>query len=258
MESIHLRIVRSLQMRLVDASFFERTGICMRNPFRHLKKQDWLLWSVSVVVVAASNLLTGEIQIVTLCATVIGVTALIFIAKGDVWGQILTVVFSILYAAASWQFRYYGEMITYLGMTMPIAVLSVVSWIRHPYEQGGSEVEIHKLTKLQTGLMWILTAAVTAGFFFVLQALDTPNLAVSTVSIATSFLASYLMLFRNSYYALAYAANDVVLIVLWILASMEQISYVPMIVCFGMFLINDFYGFFSWKVREKKQRTSKK
>ena len=147
-------------------------------------------------------------------------------------------------------------MITYLGMTMPIAVLSIVSWIRHPYAKGGSEVKIHKLTKLQTGVMWLLTAVVTAIFFFILQALHTPNLAVSTISIATSFLASYLMLFRNSYYALAYAANDIVLIVLWILASLTQISYVPMVICFSIFLLNDIYGFFSWKLREKRQKQS--
>ena len=93
-------------------------------------------------------------------------------------------------------------------------------------------------------------------FFFILQALGTPNLAVSTISIATSFLASYLMLFRNSYYALAYAANDIVLIVLWILASLTQISYVPMVICFSIFLLNDIYGFFSWKLREKRQKQS--
>ena len=225
----------------------------MQNPFENFKKHDWVIWILSVIIVATSNILTGEIQIFTLCATVIGVTALIFVAKGNVWGQILTVIFSILYAIASLQFQYYGEMITYLGMTMPIAALSIVSWIRHPYEKGGSEVEIHKLTKLQTGVMWLLTAVVTTVFFFILQALHTPNLAVSTISIATSFLASYLMLFRNSYYALAYAANDIVLIVLWILASLTQISYVPMVICFSIFLLNDIYGFFSWKLREKRQ-----
>ena len=117
-------------------------------------------------------------------------------------------------------------------------------------------MKIHKLTKLQTGVMWLLTAVVTAIFFFILQALHTPNLAVSTISIATSFLASYLMLFRNSYYALAYAANDIVLIVLWILASLTQISYVPMVICFSIFLLNDIYGFFSWKLREKRQKQS--
>ncbi len=226
----------------------------MRNPFQNFKKYEWVIWILSVLIVAVSNVLTGEVQIFTLCATVIGVTALIFVAKGDVWGQILTVVFSILYAISSLQFRYYGEMITYLGMTAPIAVLSIVSWIRHPYQKGGSEVKIHKLSKLQTWVMWILTIVTTIGFFFILRALDTPNLAVSTISIATSFLASYLMLFRNSYYALAYAANDIVLIILWILASLEEISYVPMIVCFSIFLFNDIYGFFSWKLREKKQK----
>ena len=226
----------------------------MQNPFQNFKKHDWVIWILSVIIVTTSNILTGEIQIFTLCATVIGVTALIFVAKGNVWGQILTVIFSILYAIASLQFQYYGEMITYLGMTMPIAVLSIVSWIRHPYEKGGSEVKIHKLTKLQTGVMWLLTAVVTAIFFFILQARGTPNLAVSTISIATSFLASYLMLFRNSYYALAYAANDIVLIVLWILASLTQISYVPMVICFSIFLLNDIYGFFSWKLREKRQK----
>lgn len=146
----------------------------MQNPFQNFKKHDWVIWILSVIIVATSNILTGEIQIFTLCATVIGVTALIFVAKGNVWGQILTVIFSILYAIASLQFQYYGEMITYLGMTMPIAVLSIVSWIRHPYAKGGSEVKIHKLTKLQTGVMWLLTAVVTAIFSLFFRRLVLP------------------------------------------------------------------------------------
>ena len=84
------------------------------NPFANLKKREWCLWIVSMLVVAASNLLTGETEPVTLAATLIGVTALIFVARGDVWGQVLTVIFSLLYAVVSWEFRYYGEMITYL------------------------------------------------------------------------------------------------------------------------------------------------
>ncbi len=227
--------------------------IYMKNPFSGLKKREWCLWIASVLVVAASNFLTGETNPVLLTATLIGVTALIFVARGDVWGQILTVVFSVLYAAASYTFRYYGEMITYLGMTAPIAVLSIVTWLRHPVEKGKNEVKIHRLSPWETALMFTLTVAVTGIFYFVLKAFDTPNLAVSTVSIATSFLASYLMLYRNSYYALAYAANDVVLMILWVLASMQDITYLPMIVCFGMFLINDFYGFLSWKLREREQ-----
>ena len=51
---------------------------------------------------------------------------------------------------------------------------------------------------------------------------------------------------RSAAYGLAYAANDVVLLVLWILASVGERAYVPMVVCFFMFLCNDLYGFFNW------------
>ena len=139
-------------------------------------------------------------------------------------------------------------------MTLPIAVMSVVSWLRHPYEKGKSEVKIHILTFFEKVLMIISTLAVTAFFYYILKWLDTPNLVVSTVSITTSFLASYLMFYRNSFYAVAYAANDVVLIILWILASIEDFSYFPMIICFLMFFVNDMYAFVLWKMREKKQK----
>lgn len=224
-----------------------------QNPFCNLTKQEWLLWLGSLIIVGISNLLAGQVHPSTFLGTLVGVTALIFVAKGNVWGQILTVAFSILYAITSYEFCYWGEMITYLGMTMPIALLSVVSWLRHPFEKGKNEVKIHKLTRRQLGIMWTSTMAVTLLFYWILRAFATPNLFVSTISITTSFLASYLMLYRNSWYAVAYAANDIVLVILWILASLENFAYFPMVICFFMFFLNDIYGFVSWKLREKKQ-----
>ena len=43
-------------------------------------------------------------------------------------------------------------------------------------------------------------------------------------------------------------------ILLWVLAALEEPAYAPMIVCFSMFLVNDLYGFISWKAREVRQR----
>lgn len=225
----------------------------MRKSLENLEKRDWILWGISMVMVVVSNLLTGTVDLVNLAATVIGVTALIFVAKGDVLGQVLTFVFAVLYSITSWRFRYYGEILTYLGMSAPIALLSVVSWLKNPYEKGKVEVKIQRLNRKQTVLLWGLTIMVTGVFGWMLYLLDTPNLLFSTISISTSFLASALMFFRNSNYALAYGANDVVLIILWVLASMENITYLPMVVCFTMFLINDLYGYFSWRKRESSQ-----
>ena len=225
----------------------------LKNPFSELKKHEWILWSISMTVVLVSNFVSKDIQPVTLLATLIGVTALIFVAKGNVWGQIFTVVFSVLYSITSFEFRYYGEIITYLGMSAPIAALSVISWLRNPYKKGKNEVKIRHLKARDVALCVVLTLSVTVAFYFILSALGTPNLLVSTVSITTSFLASYLMFMRNSYYAIAYAANDIALVTLWILATFESLSYLPMVACFAIFLVNDIYGFASWKIREKKQ-----
>ncbi len=225
----------------------------MKNPFRDLTKFEFLLWIISVVVVCFSFLFPAEKDYLTLIASLIGVTALIFVAKGYVLGQVLSVVFAVFYGIISFYFRYYGEVITYLCMTTPIAIMAVISWIRHPY-QDTKEVEVNKMTKSQCVVMWVLAIAVTALLYFILKALNTANLLFSTISVTTSFLASYMTFMRSPYYGIGYAANDIVLIVLWVLASIVNPSYIPMILCFVMFLVNDIYGFYNWRRIKKRQK----
>ena len=166
------------------------------------------------------------------------------------------IVFSILYGIISFSFAYYGEMITYLGMTAPMALFALISWLRNPYNGNRSEVKVNHLDKKELILMAVLTLAVTILFYFVLKALHTMNLIPSTISVTTSFLAVYLTFRRSAFYALGYAANDIVLIFLWVMAAKEEPAYFSVVVCFIIFLINDFYGFINWKrmyLRQQKQ-----
>ncbi len=226
----------------------------LKNPFKDLTKFELLLWLVSVSVIIISFVISGGDDILTIIASLIGVTALIFVAKGYVLGQVLTVVFAVFYGIISFYFKYYGEMITYLCMTGPIAVMAVVSWIKNPYK-GTKEVKVSHITRKQVITMSALAIVVTIAFYFILNFLGNANLIVSTFSITTSFVASYLTFLRSPYYALAYSANDIVLIVLWTLATIENISYLPMILCFVMFLANDIYGYINWRrmrIRQEK------
>ena len=231
---------------------FERRDI-LNDPIKTLTKMDRLLWICSLAAVFISNILPGHLDILTLAAALIGVTSLIFAAKGNVWAQILMIVFSILYGIISYRFRYWGEMVTYLGMTLPMAVWSMITWIRNPSADNGSEVEIQRLNRKHIGGLVIFTAAVTVVFYYILKSLGTPNMVFSNISVTTSFLAASLTMLRSSYYALGYAANDIVLIVLWILASLKDPAYIPVVVNFSIFFLNDMYGFISWKKREIRQ-----
>lgn len=228
----------------------------MYNPFKGLKRREWVLYIISLIIAVGSNLLVPDISVVAVAATAVGMTALILLARGDTWGQIMVVVFSFLYAVESWEFHYYGELITYLGMTMPIAALSVYQWVSHPYEEAEHEVAVQKMTPKLLATCIALAIVVTVVFYFVLGYFNTPNLVISTISVTTSVTAAYLMFIRNKYYAIAYASNDVVLIVLWILASIEDLNYLPMVCNFAMFLANDIYGYVCWRIREKEQLKS--
>lgn len=225
----------------------------MNNPIKTLSKKEWILWIGSLIIVLISNVVTDDFNMLTLVAALIGVTSLIFAAKGNVWAQILMIVFSIIYGIISFRFRYWGEMITYLGMTMPMSVWSTITWLKNPSKENGNEVEIQKLEKKHIVGLVVCGILVTVFFYWILDMLNTPNIVFSTISIITSFIATSLTMLRSSYYAVGYAANDVVLIVLWVLASLENPVYIPVVVNFSIFLFNDLYGFVSWKKRELKQ-----
>lgn len=224
----------------------------IHNYFKDLSKFERTLWIISIITVSFSFLFSNGSWL-NFIASLIGVTALIFVAKGYVIGQILSVIFAIFYGYISFHFRYYGELITYMCMTAPIALAAVVSWAKNPY-MDTQEVTVDRLSKKQIVTVSVLSIIVTVLFYFVLKYFDTANLIFSTISVTTSFLAVSFTYLRSPFYALAYSANDIVLIVLWTLATAEDIKYLPMIFCFIMFLVNDLYGYYNWKRIEKRQK----
>lgn len=227
--------------------------LLMKKLFGLFNIFDVILWACSVAAIALAFGLSDSRDYTTLASSLTGVTALLFIVKGHVLGQFLTVAFAVVYGVVSYFFKYYGEMITYLGMSAPAAVMCIISWLKHPYKQR-TRVEISRLGKSKAIALPFLTAAVTVAFYFILRALGTANLAVSTVSVATSFFAAYLTFFRSPLYGLAYSCNDIVLIAMWVLAAINDAAYIPMIICFSLFLIYDIYGSINWSRMRKAQK----
>ncbi|MBQ2974167.1 MAG: nicotinamide mononucleotide transporter [Clostridia bacterium] len=228
--------------------------IMIKKLSNYFTKTEMILWSVSAVLIILSFILFDRKNYLTLAASLIGVTSLIFNAKGNPFGQLLMIIFSILYGIISYSFAYYGEMITYLGMTGPMALFALISWLRNPYMGKKSEVAVNRLKGNELTFMAVLTAVVTVIFYYILEYFGTANIIPSTVSVTTSFAAVYLTFRRSAYYAIAYAANDIILIILWILASMHDISYISVIICFIVFLVNDLYGFISWRKMSERQQ----
>lgn len=219
----------------------------------YFSKGELILWLSSVTLIIGCFLIFDRTNYITLINSLIGATSLIFIAKGNPVGQGLTIVFSLLYGYISYSCAYYGEMFTYLGMTAPMAVISLISWLKNPYQDSKSEVQVNRLKRSEIVFAFALSSVIMVVFYFILKAFNTANLLISTFSVFTSFLAVYLTFRRSSYYALAYATNDIVLIIMWSLAIIKDISYISVVICFVMFLANDLYGFYNWNRMYRRQ-----
>ena len=221
----------------------------MTNPFKLFEKRDWVLWITSMVIVGASNIFSPDTNWLTLITTLLGVTTLILEAKGHILCPVIMIVFCLMYAAIAFQYHYWGEMMTFLGMSVPMAAWALVTWLRNPSKREG-EVQVRTLSKKSCLAVVLASVPVTAVFGLFLWKLNTPNLAVSTISVTTRFLGAAFTVLRSPLYALGYSLNDIILIVLWILASLTDPKYIPVVVEFMIFLVNDLYGFYSWRLRE--------
>lgn len=225
-----------------------------KSIFKLFSKGEIALWSLSVLIIVIVFAIFDRTNYIYLLTSLIGATSLIFYAKGNVFGPILMVVFSVMYAVISFSYEYYGEMITYLAMTLPMSALSVISWLLNLYGESRTQVKINRISRTEAVFAVILTIVVTLVFYFILKAFETANLIVSTISVSTSFLAAYFTFRRSALYALFYAMNDIVLIVLWLLASVSDISYMSVTVCFVIFFVNDIYGFINWRKMSLRQK----
>lgn len=225
----------------------------MKKVLTFLNPIEWAIWAISTITVITVFFAFHNTDYIQLVGCLIGVLSILLVSKGSPIGQITTILFSVFYGIVSYFIRYYGEMITYLGMTTPIAIVALINWFRHPSKANKEEVEVNHLKWQEYVGMLVLAAGVTVGFYFILRALNTNNLLFSTLSVYTSFIAAYMTMRRSRWYAVGYMLNDVIILVLWSLAAKTNSSYLAMVVTSITFLVNDLYGFINWTRLSKKQ-----
>ena len=91
------------------------------------------------------------------------------------------IIFSIVYGIISYSFAYYGEMITYLGMSGPMALFALIAWLRNPYKGKKSQVKVNRIERKEIAFMLALSVVVTILFYFILKYFGTANKKKSVV-----------------------------------------------------------------------------
>ena len=216
-----------------------------------------LFLSFSVIAITLCFALGIDKNVFSYIVSLVGIVSVIMIAKGLVIAPMINLVYCVLYSILSIFQHYYGEAIIYIGLMMPIYVFSIISWIKNRNKDRQDVVSINKIKGMEYLYLSLVTIAATVGFYFLLKAMNTSELIISTLSLISSAVASYLMLRRCSYYAIGFIVNDIILIALWSMVVVSNgMGYLPSVLCFCIFLINDVYGFIHWKIEEHRQGKS--
>lgn len=220
--------------------------------------KDWtnfekVLLFGSIIIVGLVGILFKS-DLLTISCSIVGIITALLLAKGKNLGQVFGLLITILYSIVSFKNKYYGEVLIYALLMLPMYIIGIITWINHKNEKTNS-VEINTINKKE----WVIVSIVFVGVFiciyYLLKTFNTNELVVSTISVLASLFAVYLQIRRSKYSFSFYMVNDIILMFLWGMPVVRG-SYIlfPMLLNPTINLINDAYGFYNWKKTEKIQK----
>lgn len=231
----------------------------MKKVLKNWKIGELVFMVVAVLIATIPFLIFKEKNILSLICSIIGIISMIFISKGFVYAPILGVIYDALYIAVSWSQNYYGEVIIFAFIMIPMELFSVFTWLKNKNKQEQELVQTNKLHKKEVGILIILSIVITISFYFILRALNTKELFINTISLTANFIGVYLMFRRSKYYALSYFVDDLIAITLWIITIViSGIEFIPNLICLICFAVIDIYGFITWSKNEKNENNDSK
>ena len=226
----------------------------MSNFFKNWKWYELTFLVVSLATIVLCFVIGTDKNYLSLCTSIVGICGVACLSKGLVFAPYINVVLGVLYSILSYTQNYYGEMIVYLAFIIPMNIVSIILWLKNRKDGNSLEVKVNKVSGLEYALYFFALAVLSVAFYFLLRALNTSALVVSTLSIITLVAAQYLVIRRSSFYAIGFILNDMLAITLWSISVSEYgVEYLPTVICFCVYFVNDVYGLIHWKVEEKKQ-----
>lgn len=217
--------------------------------------KDWnrfekTLLFVSIILITISGIINNS-EILTIITSFLMVLCALTQAKGKVISQFIGVIAIILYSIIAFQNQYYGEVIIYILVLLPMYLVGIYSWITNKNEDTNT-VNQNDLSKKEWIILSVIDILLFGILYYVLRYFNTSQLVVSTLSMLASLMANYLIVRRNKYSFLFYIINDLILVILWGIPVLKgDFALIPILIDPVLLLINDSYGWKNWNKNEK-------
>lgn len=227
----------------------------IKKLFNKFSLYNYIYLACAYVIIIVGLILSDDKNYFSFTTSLIGVTAFLFSAKGLVVAPMLSSIYYVMYGLLSLTQKYYGEAIVNGLISLPIAIFSIITWLRNKNKKENVDVQVNQLKKKEYLCMMPALIVIFVGAFFMLKALNANQVVINTISIVCCIAAGYLMMRRSPFYALAYICADIAVITLWSITIFNGgLSYLPTLLSVCCFFVNDVYGLVNWQRKGRKQK----
>ena len=180
-------------------------------------------------------------------------------ANGNKFGMIVIITSSVLYCINCFFYKIYGEIIVNVLLYIPIYVVSFINFCRNTNTENKND-EFLQVKKLGIRNLILAVTALVVGViavYFLLEVINSSFAFVNALTIVTFIIAMLLRLFRCIEFWWFETLGNVFNIVLWVLASLSDLSSVPFVLTTISSMFNSVYGYIVWRKLYRKSQVSK-
>lgn len=225
----------------------------MKKFLKGLNLFELLYLIFGILIVTVCFILMPEKNWLSLVTAVLGVVAFLCVAKGYFIAPILNIIYTVLYIIMALTQKYYGEIIL-SGICIFINIFAIISWLKNRNKDEKSIVQVNNIKWQEYVVVIISAVPLTVGFYYLLRAIGTAQALTGAISMILSLSAQYLAVRRSNWYAVGFILNDITVIVLWCFTLRGSgLEFLPTILSFGVYFVNDVYGLVNWNLLKRKQ-----
>jgi nicotinamide mononucleotide transporter PnuC len=217
-----------------------------------LNKFEWGL----IIIISILNILTfivyDDVNIIGIISSITGVICVVLTAKGHIscygWG----IINIATYATIAWQTRFYGEVIENLVYYLPMQFVGIYLWKKNINKE--TNIVKARAMKLKEIIITTVIAILgIVGFSYVLTLLNSYQPLADSATNILAVVAMYLSVKMFKEQWILWIIVDIISVYMWIVALIQgEANSAVMVLMWGAYLINAFYGWINWNKLEKR------
>lgn len=230
----------------------------IKNFFKSFNLFETLFLLISLITVVTISIIYKS-SAFTIIYSIIAITSVVLLSKASIIAPLLMVVSYTMYSILSYMNGLYGETILNVCLVF-VQIGTFINWfLKKKQQEKTKTIVVKKVSWIEWLIVGSITCVIGVGCYFMLRALNTKYLELSTLLMAVVILANYFTFRKSAFTFVFFLISNILGALIWILPVLqgepggEQL--IVMALNYLVYVINNTYGLYNWiKIRKKEER----